>query len=173
MNAPEKLTPAGGPGRVGKAASCGWEVYQSTPIEHLLARLERVKQTNPGQWIARCPAHTDKSPSLSIKQCDDNTVLLHDFGGCSPSDILAAVGLELADLFPKRLKPRTPEERKAAQQAFKRDSWRAALGVLSREATVVLAAAGMLRQGRPLTADDDVRLTLAMQRIDDARGVLA
>lgn len=138
----------------------------------LLARLERVKQTQAGQWIARCPAHTDKSPSLSIKQCDDGTILLHDFGGCSPSDILAAVGLELADLFPKRLKPRTPEERKAAAQAFKRDSWRSALGVLSREATVVGCAAGMLRQGHALTPDDDNRLTLAMQRIDDARAVL-
>lgn len=171
MNAPEKRTPAGGPGRVGKA-SCGWKVYQNSPIDQLLSRLERVKQTGPGQWIARCPGHQDKSPSLSVKQCDDGTILLHDFGGCSPADILAAVGLELADLFPKRLKPRTTEERKAALQAFKRDSWRAALGVLAREATVVGCAAGMLRQGHGLTAEDDNRLTLAMQRIDDARAVL-
>lgn len=171
MSAPEKQTPAGRPGRVGKA-SCGWEVYQNSPIDQLLARLDRVKQTKPGQWIARCPAHEDRSPSLSVKQCGDGTILMHDFAGCSPSDILAAVGLELADLFPKRLKPRTPEERKAALQAFKRDSWRAALGVLAREATVVGCAAGMLRQGHALTAEDDTRLTLAMQRIDDARAVL-
>jgi hypothetical protein len=171
MQSVEKQTPAGRPGRVGKA-SCGWEVYQNSPIDQLLARLERVKRTKPGQWIARCPAHQDKSPSLSVKQCGDGTILLHDFGGCSPSDILAAVGLELRDLFPERLKPRTPEERRVAREAFKRDSWRAALGVLAREATVVGCAAGMLRQGHALTAEDDTRLTLAMQRIDDARAVL-
>lgn len=171
MRPTEKRTPAGGPGRVGKS-SCGWEVYQSSPIDRLLTRLDRLKQTGCGQWIARCPAHQDKSPSLSIKQCDDGTILLHDFAGCSPSDVLAAVGMTLADLFPERLKPRTPEERRSAREAFKRDSWRAALGVLSREATVVGCAAGMLRQGGKLTAADDDRLTLAMRRIDDAKAVL-
>lgn len=171
MNAPEKRTPAGGPGRVGKA-SCGWEVYRDSPIDALLARLERVKQTKPGQWIARCPAHQDKSPSLSVKQCDDGTILLYDFGGCSPADILAAVGLELADLFPKRLKPRTPEERKAALQAFKRDSWRAALGVLAREATVVEIAAHDLADNKPLNREDHERLLTAIQRIGDAKAVL-
>jgi hypothetical protein len=171
MNAPEKRTPAGGPGRVGKA-SCGWKVYQNSPIDQLLARLERVKQTGPGQWIARCPAHQDKSPSMSVKQCDDGTILLHDFAGCSPSDILAAVGLELRDLFPERIKDTSPEGRRRARQAFKQGAWAAALGVLSREATVVGCAAGMLRQGHALTPEDDTRLTLAMQRIDDARAVL-
>jgi hypothetical protein len=29
-------------------------------------------------------------------------VLLHDFAGCATSDILAAVGLTLQDLFPER-----------------------------------------------------------------------
>lgn len=171
MSTPQKQTPAGGPGRVGKA-SCGWEVYQSSPVERLLARLDRVKQTKPGQWIARCPAHTDKSPSLSVKACGDGTILLHDFGGCSASDILAAVGMELADLFPERLKPRTPEERKAAREAFKRDSWRAALGVLAREATIVEIAAHDLADNKPLSGEDHDRLLTAIVRIGDAKAVL-
>ena len=139
----------------------------------LLSRFERVRQTKPGSWIARCPAHQDKSPSLSITETGDGTILLHDFGGCSPSDILAAVGLELRDLFPERIKDQTPEGRRRAHQMFKQSAWAAALGVLSREATVVGCAAGMLRQGHALTPEDDTRLTLAMQRIDDARAVLA
>lgn len=138
----------------------------------LLTRLERVRQTKPGSWVARCPAHTDKSPSLAITETSDGTILLHDFGGCSPSDILGAVGLELRDLFPERIKDTSPEGRRQARQAFKQGAWAAALGVLSREATVVGCAAGMLRQGHALTPDDDARLTLAMQRIDDARAVL-
>lgn len=138
----------------------------------LLTRLERVRPTKPGSWIARCPAHTDKSPSLAITETSDGTILLHDFGGCPVSDILAAVGLELRDLFPERVRDASPEGRRHARQMFKQSAWAAALGVLSREATVVGCAAGMLRQGHVLSPEDDNRLTLAMQRIDDARAVL-
>lgn len=66
----------------------------------LLARLEGVRETGPGRWIAKCPAHEDRSPSLSIRELPDGKLLLHDFGGCAPGDVLAAVGLSLADLFP-------------------------------------------------------------------------
>lgn len=69
----------------------------------LLDRLERVKQTGVGRWLARCPAHQDRSPSLSIRQLDDGRVLLHDFAGCSTADVLVAVGLTLSDLFQKPL----------------------------------------------------------------------
>jgi len=31
----------------------------------LLARLDGVKRTGPDRWIARCPAHDDKRPSLA------------------------------------------------------------------------------------------------------------
>ncbi|MBK6590648.1 MAG: DUF3987 domain-containing protein [Acidobacteria bacterium] len=48
--------------------------------------------------MARCPAHDDKSPSLSITEKDDK-VLVHCFAGCTPDEILSAVGLEFRDLF--------------------------------------------------------------------------
>ena len=34
---------------------------------------------------------------------DDGRVLLHDFGGCAVGDVLDALGLAMADLFPQRL----------------------------------------------------------------------
>ena len=40
----------------------------------LLSILEGVKRTGPGRWMARCPAHGDKSPSLSIRELDDGRV---------------------------------------------------------------------------------------------------
>lgn len=49
---------------------------------------------------ARCPAHDDHKPSLSIGQGEDGRVLIHCHAGCSPADVLAAVGLRPADLFP-------------------------------------------------------------------------
>lgn len=68
----------------------------------LLNRLDGVKQTGKGRWIACCPAHRDKRPSLAIRELDDGRVLLHDFAGCETSSILAVIGLSLEDLFPER-----------------------------------------------------------------------
>ena len=68
-------------------------------IQKLLDRLELKKPTRPGHWIARCPAHADRSPSLSIRETDDGYILIHDFGGCSTGDVLAALGLRFSDLF--------------------------------------------------------------------------
>ena len=39
-----------------------------SPAENVLSRLDKVRQRQPGQWSARCPAHIDKSPSLSIRE---------------------------------------------------------------------------------------------------------
>ena len=68
----------------------------------LLARLDHVRKTGAGRWIARCPAHDDRAPSLSIREIDGR-VLLHDFGGCETRDVLAALGLHMSDLFDKPL----------------------------------------------------------------------
>ena len=67
-------------------------------VSRLLGRLSCVRQTGPGRWIARCRAHEDRSPSLSIRDIDDR-VLVHTFAGCGFGDVLSAVGLTLADLY--------------------------------------------------------------------------
>lgn len=71
-----------------------------TAANNLLDRLDGLKQTAPGRWIAKCPAHEDANPSLSVRELDDGRLLIHCFAGCSAPDVLAAVGLTLADLFP-------------------------------------------------------------------------
>lgn len=142
-------------------------------IEMLLSRLRHVRRNGEG-WRTDCPnpVHSHAKGSLAITAADDGRILLNCFACHDTLAILAALGLELVDLFPERLHDPSPEGRQRAREAFKRYSWSAALRVLTREAAVVLAAAGMLRQGQHLTPDDDARLTLAMQRIDDARAVL-
>lgn len=51
--------------------------------------------------MCKCPAHSDRTASLSIRETDDHRILLNCFGGCSANDIVQAVGLSLADLFPR------------------------------------------------------------------------
>ena len=36
----------------------------------ILDRLDGVRPTGDGRWIARCPAHDDRSPSLSIREAE-------------------------------------------------------------------------------------------------------
>jgi putative DNA primase/helicase len=42
-------------------------------------------------WIARCPAHSDHTPSLSIRNADDNKVLVRCFAGCDQERVIAAL----------------------------------------------------------------------------------
>lgn len=79
-----------------------------------------ARRTGAGKWQARCPAHRDKNPSLSIAAGQDGRVLLYCFRGCSLLEILAALGLAPRDLFEGP--PPTPEQlRKAAQERTRRD----------------------------------------------------
>lgn len=70
-------------------------------IEELLTRLDKVTGKAP-QWRSRCPAHGSRSNSLSIKQTSDGTILIHCFAGCGGSEVMDAIGMTLADLYPDR-----------------------------------------------------------------------
>lgn len=69
-------------------------------IEPILSRLDGVRKTQKG-FSAKCPAHEDKTASLSLMQSGDK-ILMHCFAGCTTADVLASIGMELADLFDKR-----------------------------------------------------------------------
>lgn len=75
-------------------------------IEHIIDRLDMVKKTGDAKYIARCPAHEDKSPSLSLRELHDGRVLMHCFGGCSAGDVMDSIGLALSDLFEEPLEDR-------------------------------------------------------------------
>ena len=71
--------------------------------ESLLSRLAKVRKMGADRWMACCPAHADKSPSLSIRELSDGRILLHCWTGCSAESILDSIGLTFDDLFPERL----------------------------------------------------------------------
>ena len=73
----------------------------------LVNRLTFVRSAGAGKWLARCPSHDDKSPSLSIQQLDDGRVLVHCHAGCGALDILSSVGLSWDSLFPDEGEYRT------------------------------------------------------------------
>lgn len=74
----------------------------SRQIDNLISRLQKVRQTGRDSWIACCPAHADKSPSMTIREVEEGKVLVHCFAGCGIDEIVGAVGISLADLMPER-----------------------------------------------------------------------
>jgi hypothetical protein len=85
------------------------------------ATLLDARCTGMRRWIARCPSHDDREPSLSIGEGQDGRVLLHCFRGCSLAEILAAQGLVHRDLFSGP--PPSPEQlRKSALERTQRDA---------------------------------------------------
>jgi putative DNA primase/helicase len=76
----------------------------------LLERLQAVRRNGSG-WIARCPAHEDRNPSLSVNE-KDAKLLLHCHAGCTVESICAALSLTVSDLFtdPPNSTPRIATE---------------------------------------------------------------
>lgn len=66
---------------------------------HLLRRFDKLKKTSWG-WIAACPGHDDKTPSLSISRAEDGRWLLKCHANCDFNHIVQAANLTPADLSP-------------------------------------------------------------------------
>ena len=128
--------------------------------ETLLSRLAGKRRSGDGRWLARCPAHEDRSPSLSIRETGDR-VLLFCHAGCTAPEIVAAVGLTMADLFDgkpssgKSSTPRVPFSERAA--------------VIEREAGVAAVIGSDFLEHKEIGPTTWARLAQAVRRIADAR----
>ena len=152
------------PGGLFKAASCGAPV---SAVVSILDRLERVRQAGPDRWLARCPAHPDKSPSLSICETDRGMTLIHCFAGCEPGDVLAAIGLPMSDLFPDRLLQHSYSASHSSIPA------RDLLVILDHEVTVAVLILNDIVTRRTVNEGQVQRLCQAAARIGKARDMVS
>lgn len=67
-------------------------------VDRVLERLEGVRERG-GSYVALCPAHEDREPSLSVSEGEDRRVLLKCFAGCPTQEITDAIDLKMNDLF--------------------------------------------------------------------------
>jgi hypothetical protein len=169
MSAAQMKNPAGGPGFSGVNSG---EIRQPhvNPLEVVVQRLE-ARREGKG-YRSLCPCCGGKSRKVAIAEGDEGRVLIHAFCGCSAVDVLGAVGLALADLYPARHWPASPEERRRARRAIRETGWASALAVLSLESKVALVAARQLAAWGFLSVEDDDRLAVAVERIECAANVL-
>lgn len=133
-------------------------------IERLLARLQSARPRGRGQWMAICPAHDDRNPSLSIRETADGRVLIHCFAGCSPCEILQAIDLSAVDLV------RHNQERHwwPSVLGYPKRNLKDLIPCVALEARIVLLAGEALADGEVLTEKDLDRLRRAVLLIEAA-----
>ena len=134
------------------------------PVDLLLSRLEQVRTIRPDRWQARCPAHDDRSPSLSLTETADGTILIKCWAGCSASEIVDAVGLDLLDLFPRNYDHR-PSQRPcySASEVVK---------TIIFESNIVELGYRTIERGERLSDQDAERVNLAIKTIQNCREVV-
>lgn len=72
------------------------------PVGEVLRRL-RSRGIEPRKsgagWSARCPAHEDRNPSLSVRTGDDGRALVFCHAGCDIREITRVLGMAPSELF--------------------------------------------------------------------------
>lgn len=125
----------------------------------LLSRLDKVKRTGPGRWVACCSAHADRRPSLAVRELGDGRTLLHCFAQCPVEDVLGAVGLDYDALFPERpVGDRVSREARPFPAAD-------ILRCCAFEVLLASTAAATLSRGQALAETDRARLVTASARL--------
>jgi len=129
----------------------------------LLSHLTGVKETGAGRYLACCPAHLDKNPSLAVREKDDGRILVKCFAGCSVEEVLDAVGLEFDALFPKRaIGDHIPRERRPFNSSD-------VLAALTFEINVASIILDRMVNDKDITAGDWLRFKTAADRIRSAK----
>ncbi len=129
-------------------------------INDFLGYFEKSYKSGKDEYQCLCPAHNDKTASLSIKNLPDGRILIHCFAGCAANDILGAVGLTFDDIVPKRLGDFKPVSRPFNPYGV--------LKAISNE-TLLVALAGLeVANGKTLLQEDKDRLMIAVNRLREA-----
>jgi hypothetical protein len=133
-------------------------------IEDFLSRLQKVKKTGPNNWIACCPAHDDKNPSLTVGVGDNGGIIVKCFPGCSFEEIISSLGLQAHEMM--RDLPEGREFVRGRSRPFPAGD---VLIAVEQECLTALVAAYNLANGIELDQKDRDRLLTAYHRIAEAR----
>ena len=136
----------------------------ATPLETILNRLGGVRRVGKC-FKAICPAHVDRTPSLSVKECDDGRVLLHCFAVCDMEAVVAAMGLRPGDLY---LAAKAPQKTSRLPGVRMRELKAAA----EFEMQILYIVKSDKLSGRTISQADWARAKLALQRISLVRRIL-
>jgi hypothetical protein len=114
------------------------------------------------EWMARCPAHDDRTPSLGIRDTDNGQVLVHCHAGCDQNMVIAALGSRglWAERFLRstvRKPHRTPFEREPDGADVQRAKMALAIWQSAKPAAGTLVESYLASRGINLTVPDALR----------------
>lgn len=136
-------------------------------VDQILNLVGPVRKGGRG-WMAKCPAHQDRRPSLSISEGEDK-VLLHCFAGCEIQAICGAIGIEVRELFSGNVSHeewlRLQQARRVKQQEEqKRQIEQGRVIAVRREAEALLGAC----HGQDSSQWEDAKLDRVMNAVGQA-----
>lgn len=123
--------------------------YQPDILSLLSTKLNKFKRLSDGRFIACCPVHNDKTPSLSISLKPGGVTLMRCFGcGANGQAVCDALGIDVAALFPPNDNPRYEKQPRIGFSAWQ------LLHALQPDLVRLLVIANMLREIEALTEED-------------------
>jgi len=135
--------------------------------DKFLGLLHKVKPTGDDSWIACCPCHDDKTPSMSIKEALNDSgemcVLIHCFAcGATGVDVAQALGLTASNLFPEKAHSTQVKQKRKYFPAMD------VLRCLHQDALTIEIIAREITDGKPMSDIGIGELQQARQRIEVA-----
>lgn len=130
-------------------------------LETILSHLDGVRRQGRG-YVSRCPAHADKSPSLSLREGDDGRILIHCHAGCTAAEVMGAIGMTLSDLFPGSGNSRRPLPAPGVSYSDLRKA-------TELERSILFIVNADRARGKLVSAADTARAQIARQRLEAAR----
>lgn len=118
--------------------------------------LDKLRSAGKDKWTACCPAHSDKTPSMSIKQNSDQSYLVFCFGcGANGVDVFKAMGLDLDELmgYPDKTDYKRPVITRKQELDLREDK------------LVVAIYDSVVKNGGVISLKDHSRHKLAVNRI--------
>lgn len=130
-------------------------------VNNLLSRMQKVKTRGRDKWMACCPAHEDKNPSLAIT-LESGKILMKCWSGCDVESILGAIGMDFSDIMPDHPIYHRSSAKKPTLYATD------ALRILKKESMIITMCAIDIKNKKHIAEDDFNRVMLAMERINAA-----
>ena len=141
-------------------------------VNELLTHLDAVRRTSRG-YLARCPAHADRSPSLSIAE-GKRGVLLRCWAACSLDAICDALHITKRELFYGQATDPTTVRAAQRQRERKRAKERAQHVALGATADALRAAETFIasRRGLDISNFSDAQLDGELQALAECYALL-
>lgn len=134
-------------------------------VDNILPLLSKLKKKGAGKWLACCPCHNDKSPSLAITDLS-GVILIHCFGcGASGVDVCEALNVDISELFPAREKYNDENSESIGRKYFDPNL---ILDAISRELMLALVVLNSMAKDDKIAAKVKERLCLSISRIESA-----